>query len=71
MKRFKNYVKEFIQDESGMELLQMAIAVVVTVALIGVAFKVKSVVSKNISDAADQANSSMQDLLNGRNPGED
>lgn len=33
---FKKYVKQFLTDESGMELLQLAIVVVITVGLIGV-----------------------------------
>lgn len=31
---FKKYVKQFLTDESGMELLQLAIVVVITVGLV-------------------------------------
>ena len=34
MERLKQYWKEFLEDESGIELLQLAIAVVAIVAII-------------------------------------
>ena len=36
MDRLKNYMHDFWNDESGMELLQLAIVIVITVGLIGV-----------------------------------
>lgn len=53
MTSFKNYCKEFFTEESGMELLQFAIVVVVTVGLIGVVVKLGSSISKQIGSSAD------------------
>ena len=53
---FKKYVKQFLTDESGMELLQLAIVVVITVGLIGVMTKLMNTVRENISKANDNAN---------------
>ena len=57
---FKKYVKQFLTDESGMELLQLAIVVVITVGLIGVMTKLMNTVRENISKANDNANTEMQ-----------
>ena len=60
---FKKYVKQFLTDESGMELLQLAIVVVITVGLIGVMTKLMNTVRENISKANDNANTEMQGIL--------
>lgn len=64
---FKKYVKQFLTDESGMELLQLAIVVVITVGLIGVMTKLMNTVRENISKANDNANTEMQGILRDAN----
>ena len=64
---FKKYVKQFLTDESGMELLQLAIVVVITVGLIGVMTKLMNTVRENISKANDTANTEMQGILRDAN----
>ena len=64
---FKKYVKQFLTDESGMELLQLAIVVVITVGLIGVMMKLMNTVRENISKANDNANTEMQGILRDAN----
>ena len=64
---FKKYVKQFLTDESRMELLQLAIVVVITVGLIGVMTKLMNTVRENISKANDNANTEMQGILRDAN----
>ena len=61
---FKKYVKQFLTDESGMELLQLAIVVVITV---GLMTKLMNTVRENISKANDNANTEMQGILRDAN----
>lgn len=63
IKKMKNYTYRFIHDESGMELLQFAIGLVITVALIGAVMILKDVVENNILKASDEANEQMGSLL--------
>ena len=58
MDRLKNYMHDFWNDESGMELLQLAIVIVITV---------MNTVRNNISKANDNANDQMQGILNQAN----
>ena len=44
----KNYMKEFVTEDSGMELLQEAIIVVIAVSLIAVVMKLRDAVGKKI-----------------------
>jgi hypothetical protein len=60
---------DFWNDESGMELLQLAIVIVITVGLIGVMTTVMNTVRSNISKANDNANDQMQGILNQANQG--
>lgn len=69
MDRLKNYMYDFWNDESGMELLQLAIVIVITVGLIGVMTTVMNTVRSNISKANDNANDQMQGILNQANQG--
>lgn len=69
MVRLKRYAKEFWNNESGMELLQLAIVIVITVGLIGVMTTVMNTVRNNISKANDNANDQMQGILNQANQG--
>ena len=69
MNRLKNYMRDFWNDESGMELLQLAIVIVITVGLIGVMTTVMNTVRSNISKANDNANDQMQGILNQANQG--
>ena len=48
----KNYFNDFRQDESGMELLQLAIVVVITVGLIVVVQTLGKAIYKQIEGAA-------------------
>ncbi len=63
-KYIKDYSKDFATDESGMELLQLAIVVVVTVGLIGVVIALQNMISGNIDSATEQAGSAFSDALN-------
>ena len=69
MDRLKNYMHDVWNDESGMELLQLAIVIVITVGLIGVMTTVMNTVRSNISKANDNANDQMQGILNQANQG--
>lgn len=57
MKQFKQYCKSFICDDSGMELLQLAIVVVITVGLIGVVTALQKIIAGRITDASKQVES--------------
>ena len=48
----KNYFKEFMTDESGMELLQEAIIVVIAVSLIAVVMKLRDTVGGKIESTS-------------------
>lgn len=67
--QIENYMHDFWNDESGMELLQLAIVIVITVGLIGVMTTVMNTVRSNISKANDNANDQMQGILNQANQG--
>lgn len=49
----RKYLKEFIKNESGMELLQEAIIVVIAVGLIAAAVGLKDTINKKITDTSD------------------
>jgi len=63
MKTLRNYTKTFLHEEEGMELLQLVIVVVITVALMGVVFTLKNTIQTNMSDANDLANNTLQNAL--------
>lgn len=65
IRRLSGYARNFIRNEEGMEFLQFAIIVVVTVALIGVVTVLKNVIENNIQQASDEANEQMGGLLSG------
>ena len=44
----REYAKDFVQDESGMELLQLAIAVVITCGLIGSVVLIQTVIKNGL-----------------------
>lgn len=67
MDSLKKYISDFWNDESGMELLQLAIVIVITVGLIGVATAVMNTVKANINKANENANDQMQGILNNAN----
>ena len=48
----RNYFKEFMTDESGMELLQEAIIVVIAVSLIAVVMKLRDTVGNKIESTS-------------------
>lgn len=68
--KLKQYCKDFNKDESGMEFLQFAVIVVITVGLITVIVALKTVIEQNIQKASDEANSQMGGLLGGGNGGD-
>lgn len=55
--KFKNnisdYTKEFVRDDSGMELLQFAIVVVISCGLIGAVKAIQSAVDGKLRDSAE------------------
>ena len=63
MKTLRNYTKTFLHEEEGMELLQLVIVVVITVALMGVVFTLKNTIQNNMSDANDLANNTLKNAL--------
>lgn len=62
MNQFQSYLKRFLNDESGMELLQLAIVVVITVGLIGAVLYLKKVIDNNIRDSAENANNAFKEM---------
>lgn len=68
--KLRQYCKDFKSDESGMEFLQFAIIVVVTVGLFAVIMGLKTVIENNIQKASDEANSQMGGLLGGGGGGD-
>ncbi|MCR1984889.1 hypothetical protein NSB24_01395 [Blautia coccoides] len=62
--KFKRYCSRFLYDESGMEMLQFAIILVITVGLIAACVALKNVVESNINNASEEANEQMGSLLN-------
>lgn len=63
MKNVKAYLKSVRDDESGMEILQFAIVLVATVALIGVVMAMKDTVANYISRAGDQVDDQFNNAL--------
>lgn len=57
MKELKSYAREFIQDEEGMEFLQVAIIVVMVVGLIAVLAFLFTKIGNKISDAGNAVDS--------------
>ena len=49
---FKQYIKNFIKDESGMELMQWLVIILISVLCMGVAFTI----GRSIKDTMDKAN---------------
>lgn len=65
----REYAKDFVQDESGMELLQLAIAVVITCGLIGSVVLIQTVIKNGLKDSADTVTAGFNDALGGDNSG--
>ena len=65
----REYAKDFVQDESGMELLQLAIAVVITCGLIGAVVGIQSVIKNGLNDSADTVTSGFNEALGRGNSG--
>lgn len=64
--KLKNHVGNFVKDESGMELMQFAIVVVITAGLIGVAMKIRDTTSNAITSANTIADEEFNNALNSR-----
>ena len=65
MNQFKSYINEFMDDESGMELLQFAVIIAITVALIPVVMKIFNTVKGNMETANTQAENEFNALNGG------
>ena len=61
----REYAKDFVQDESGMELLQLAIAVVITCGLIGSVVLIQTVIKNGLKDSADTVTAGFNEALGG------
>ena len=55
--KFKNYLKEFIEDESGMDLLHWAAIVVASAVFIAIVMKIKDTVQSGL----EQSNQKVKD----------
>ena len=64
MAKVRNYVEKFIKDESGMELMQFAIVVVITAGLIAVAMTIRDTTSSAITNANQIADEEFNNALN-------
>lgn len=64
----KEYANEFVQDESGMELLQLAIVVVITCGLIVAVTSVQSAISKGLERSANQTTKKFDEILGPDDP---
>lgn len=67
MMKIRNYVKKFINDESGFEFLQFAIIVVITVIMIPAIYSLYTAVSGKIEGATEQVNNLDSALPGGGN----
>lgn len=64
MERLKQYWKEFFEDESGMELLQLAVGVVVSVGLIWAILKIQRAISDGLVESAEKTEQGFDDAFN-------
>lgn len=64
-KKAREYAKDFVQDESGMELLQLAIAIVVTCGLIGAVMKIQEVINTGLYESKDTVTEGFDQALHG------
>ena len=68
-KKAREYAKDFVQDESGMELLQLAIVVVITCGLIGAVVGIQSVIKNGLNDSTDTVTSGFNEAFGRGNSG--
>lgn len=54
--KVRSYARDLVQDESGMELLQVAVIVALAAALIGVIGWLFTVIGNKINEAAEDVN---------------
>lgn len=64
----KEYANEFVQDESGMELLQLAIVVVITCGLIMAVKGVQSAIESGLNRSATQTTNEFDNILGPSGP---
>ena len=64
MNKLKTYLNEFLKDEEGMETLQVAAGVVVSVFLIGAVFKLGQTIKGHIDESTEKVNEGFNSLLN-------
>ena len=67
-KKAREYAKDFVQDESGMELLQLAIVVVITCGLIGAVVGIQSAIDTGLTGSATQTTQMFDSILNQDGP---
>ena len=60
----KTYIKNFIRDEEGMEILQFAIVILITVGLIGVIMTIGKSIKGQLETTNDTMNSKFSDFNN-------
>ena len=68
-KKAREYAKNFVQDESGAELLQFAIVVVIVCGLIGAVVGIQNVVKNGLNDSADTVTAGFNEALGGGSSG--
>ena len=67
MNNIKNYMRKFIKDESGMEIMQAVGIIVLTVGLLAAIFVLGRKIIGYINDASSIVDTQFQDMLNGGN----
>lgn len=67
-KKAREYAKDFVQDESGMELLQLAIVVVITCGLIMAVKGVQSAIESGLNRSATQTTNEFDNILGPSGP---
>ena len=67
-KKAREYAMDFVQDESGMELLQLAIVVVITCGLIMAVIGVQSAIESGLNRSATQTTNEFDNILGPSGP---
>ena len=67
-KKAREYAMDFVQDESGMELLQLAIVVVITCGLIMAVKGVQSAIESGLNRSATQTTNEFDNILGPSGP---
>lgn len=62
-KSVKGYAEEFVRDDSGMELLQFAIIVVISCGLIAAVKGIQTAVNNGLNDSASEVESGFDSAM--------